>query len=72
MNLVILRTDITNSTKVKSISAVFDSHPRIIGWSVDTDDIDNVLRIEGSRSLKESEVIQIINKMGYNDEDLDC
>ncbi|ELR72022.1 hypothetical protein C900_02017 [Fulvivirga imtechensis AK7] len=44
---------------------VFNHHPLIDGWSVDTADIDNVLRIETNGELKETDIINLIKKYGY-------
>ena len=70
MKLIILRTNIKNKKKVKRIKPILNKHPQIISWSVDTEDIDKVLRIESTNQLFENEVIELIEKNGFQCEDL--
>jgi len=65
MHLVILKTDIKTKKKVKKIKSLLNNHPLIINWSVDTEDIDNVLRIEAVNSLHEREVVDMIRQKGF-------
>ena len=66
MNLIILKTNLTDHNKVKAIQSVLNAHPKIKEWSVDTEDVDKVLRIETKKILTEEEVIQLIRKHGFN------
>jgi tRNA G26 N,N-dimethylase Trm1 len=70
MKLIILRTNIKNKKKVKRIKPILNKHPQIISWSVDTEDIDKVLRIESTNQLFENEVIELIENNGFQCEDL--
>jgi len=70
MKLVILRTDIKTKKKVKKMRPVFNSHPVISKWSIDTEDIDNVLRIEAEDNLDEDEVKKLVTENGFYCEDL--
>lgn len=70
MKLIILRTNIKNKKKVKRIKPILNKHPHIISWSVDIEDIDNVLRIESTNQLFENEVIELIENNGFQCEDL--
>ena len=70
MNLVILKTDIKTKQKVKQVKPLLDSHPIIEDWSIDTSDIDNVLRIVASVELRETDVISWMKKNGYQCESL--
>ena len=45
--------------------ALFNNHPGITDWSIDTEDIDNVLRIEAAENLNEHDVISLINTRGF-------
>ena len=65
MKLVILRTDIKTKKKVKRMKPVFNNHPIINTWSIDTEDIDNVLRIEATGNLNESDVIHLTRMQGF-------
>ena len=65
MNLLIFRTDIKSKKKVKSIKSIFNSHSDIIKWSIDLEDIDNVLRIEATKNLLEENVINLVKTKGF-------
>lgn len=65
MEVFVFRTDLKTRKKVKTIKPVFNNHPVISRWSVDTDDIDNVLRIEASGDLSEAEVINMVRLKGF-------
>lgn len=70
MKLVILRTDIKTKKRVKKVKPFFNSHPNINKWSVDTEDIDNVLRIEADDNLQEDEVKRLVLENGFYCEEL--
>ncbi len=70
MKLVILKTDIQTVQKVRALSPVFDRHPGILMWSVDTEDVDKVLRIEAVDELSECDVAQLIQPWGVHCEAL--
>lgn len=70
MKLVILRTDIKTKKKVKKMKPVFNNHPVISKWSIDTEDIDNVLRIEARDNIDEDEVKKLVIENGFYCEDL--
>lgn len=70
MKLLILRTNIKTKKKVKKVKPLLNDHPLILNWSVDLEDIDNVLRIEAISSLNEREVKSIIQRKGFYCEDL--
>lgn len=65
MELLIFRTDIKSKKKVKSIKTVFNNHSDILNWSIDLEDIDNVLRIETTKNLSEEEVIDLVKIKGF-------
>tara|TARA_R110002050_G_scaffold109796_1_gene221101 strand:- start:26313 stop:26531 length:219 start_codon:yes stop_codon:yes gene_type:complete len=71
MKLLLFKTDIKTKKKVKSLQPLFSKHTIITNWSVDTEDIDNVLRIETNQHLQESEIIDLINSSGFKCEPLD-
>lgn len=70
-NLHIFRTDIKTKKKVKSIKPVLDNIPNIRGWSIDLEDIDNVLRIEFRNDLAANEVILLVKTYGFYCEELE-
>ena len=65
MKLFIFRTNIKTKKKVKRIKPLFNNHSGIIKWSIDLEDIDNVLRIEAFENFNETEVINLINMRGF-------
>lgn len=65
MELLIFRTDIKSKKKVKSVKTILNNHSDIIKWSIDLEDIDNVLRIEATKNLSEEEVIDLIKIKGF-------
>ncbi|MFT5859170.1 MAG: hypothetical protein ACI865_001268 [Flavobacteriaceae bacterium] len=71
MNLVILRTDIGSKSRVQQMRPALDNHRSIHRWSIDLEDIDNVLRIEAADSLNENEVIKLIDSYGFYGEELE-
>lgn len=65
MKLFIFKTDLKNKKKVKVVKPIFNQHPWIIDWSVDTEDEDKVLRIEASENLSENDIIYLIKIHGF-------
>jgi cell fate (sporulation/competence/biofilm development) regulator YmcA (YheA/YmcA/DUF963 family) len=70
MKIIILRTDVKTKKKVKKIKPFLNEHPIITNWSIDLEDIDNVLRIEANENLHEDEVKHIFQKEGFYCENL--
>lgn len=52
-NVMIFKTDIGTRKKTREVSPKLVNHQLIYNWSIDTNDMDNVLRIESSEELKE-------------------
>jgi len=69
MELLILKTDISSSKKIKQLLPIFNGHPVIRRWSVDTEDIDNVLRME-VLAKNGHEIIKMIKEEGFYCESL--
>jgi hypothetical protein len=68
--VLVLKTDIQNRRIVKLVKPILNKHPMINVWSIDTHDIDNVLRIEASGSLVESDIINLLKTQGFLCEEL--
>ncbi len=66
MNVLVFKTDIKTRKNVKVVQPIFNNHPVILDWSVDTEDIDNVLRIETSDNMTEKDVIVLLSTYGFN------
>ncbi len=69
--LVILKTNIKTRKKLKAIIPALDKHPAIHHWSIDIEDVDNVLRVEANEYLQEKDLIQLIRAHGFYAEDLE-
>lgn len=63
--LLIFKTDIKTQEKVKRIKPHLNNHIDIKTWSIDMEDIDNVLRVEASNNLKEKHIINLITTLGF-------
>lgn len=64
MDPLIFKTNIQSNKHLLVIEEAFEAYPSIVDWNVDTDDIDNVLRIETEELLIEDEIINLLNKHG--------
>ncbi|MDO5981781.1 hypothetical protein [Flavivirga spongiicola] len=65
MHLLIFETDIKSKKKIKSLKPLLNKHSDIIKWSIDLEDIDNVLRIEATTNITESDIIDMIRTHGF-------
>ena len=69
-NLLILKTNIKTEENVQRVAPIFNAHRAILNWSVDTEDIDNVLRIEATQDLSEEHIIQLMSTHNFCCEEL--
>lgn len=58
------KTDINSASLIESVKPLLNSCQYISDWSIDIEDIDNVLRII-SVELSENEIIEIIKSKGF-------
>lgn len=65
MELLIFQTDIRSKKKIESLKPIFNNHSDIIEWSIDLEDIDNVLRIEASTNSLEDDIINLVKTKGF-------
>ncbi len=70
MKVLIFKTDIESEPGVDLVKPHLNDHPIITRWSIDTEDVDNVLRIEALRTLQEREVIELVSEHGFQCEEL--
>ncbi|MBL4623727.1 MAG: hypothetical protein JKY42_01075 [Flavobacteriales bacterium] len=68
--VLIFRTDIKTAKMISEVTHAFNDHSMIISWTIDIEDIDNVLRIEALSHLNENDVVKMINTQGFICEDL--
>ena len=65
MDVLIFKTNISSKKSVLELEPVLEEHPYVIIWSVDTEDIDNVLRVETSGSISEYDIIDLVRTHGF-------
>ncbi|MBC3757548.1 hypothetical protein H7U19_03985 [Hyunsoonleella sp. SJ7] len=63
--LFILKTNIRSSEQIERIRYFFENSKSIVKWSLDTEDIDNVLKIEATANLDEGDIINQIKSEGF-------
>lgn len=67
--IFVFKTNVQNEADLLTLHMMLDNHPQIHQWSVDTDDIDCVLRVV-TDSLTEDAIISIIRTVGFYCADL--
>ncbi|TRX60089.1 hypothetical protein FNH22_08545 [Fulvivirga sp. M361] len=65
MDVLIFKTNISSKKSVLELEPVLEEHPYVIIWSVDTEDIDNVLRVETSGNISEYDIIDLVRTNGF-------
>lgn len=60
MELHIFRTNISTRQKVKQIKSLFKAIPFVLSWSIDQDDIDNVLKVRTKNVFQGEELIRLM------------
>ncbi|UII31686.1 hypothetical protein LVD17_25690 [Fulvivirga ulvae] len=68
-NILVFKTNITNSLQVASLAEVLDTTDDIEDWNLDMEDCDHILRVV-SRGIKTNEVIASLNDLGFHCEEL--
>lgn len=71
MKLLIFKTDITSNSNLNKAKSIFTDQLNILDWNIDTEDIDNVLRIEAKDTMQEHEVISLVRNYGFRCEVLE-
>ncbi len=66
MQLLLFKTGINSKEKVNAMMTLFNKNIKILEWSIDLEDIDNVLRIEATANLSENDVMTIVRAEGYD------
>lgn len=65
MEVLVFKTNIWGEHQEKSLHKIFSKSRDIISWSVDREDIDNVLRIVSSGRTNEKDIIELVTYNGY-------
>ena len=66
MKVLVFKTDIKSKRKIRTVKPLFQKHPNIVTWSVDTEDIDNVLRLEVTDNISENDIINMVSVNGFS------
>lgn len=66
MKVLVYKTNINSKPMVETIESMFVGSHSVAKLSVDTEDVDNVLRIEGVDDLNERKIAQMIQNKGFN------
>ena len=67
----VFKTNIESELDLNIVKSVFNHNPSIIEWSVDMEDIDNVLRVETKKHLSEKDIIDEVTSKGFFCEELE-
>lgn len=67
--VMIFKTNLHSKKEVREIGPLLESIPDIVEWSVDTEDIDKVLRIE-TRQYCIDRIITLLTNAGFYCEEL--
>lgn len=70
IKVIVLKTDIHSNALVEKLSPVFDNHVAIRRWSIDLEDVDNVMRVEANPLLSHRDIQELIHMHGLNGEEL--
>lgn len=70
MKVLIFQTNIDSKKHIESFKPIFNGHKHILDWSIDIEDIDNVLRIEATDHLHEADVMHLVSQFGFDCDDL--
>lgn len=70
MKLLIFKTNIGSRLKANKLNSIFAYSPKILEWSIDMEDIDNVLRVEADDRSSEHEIIEMVSTCGLQCETL--
>ncbi|MFT3910016.1 MAG: copper chaperone [Ferruginibacter sp.] len=69
MQILVFKTNLTDTKRISDVEVSLDIHPNIIGWNVDLNDSDNILRIV-SNNIAAAEVESMLLSAGYYCEEL--
>lgn len=70
MNILILKTNLITEEDRLKIKPLLDNNPLIKEWSVDTEDVDKILRVV-TPEMNELQLIGLIEQNGYQCYELD-
>ena len=68
--ILVFKTNLETEDGIQAISGVLNDDPGIARWTVDQSDVDNVLRIEAHEPSLPSVFIAMIQKAGFDCDEL--
>lgn len=71
MDIFVFRTNIGTKKLVEALKPVFSKQRAISRWSVDIEDIDNVMRVVTKARLPEMDIIKMVRNLGFECEALE-
>lgn len=71
MPVLIFKTNIHTEQEVKSLEPMFEEHPQISRWTVDTEDVDHVMRVVTEPPHTERSVAAMVCGAGFECEVLE-
>ena len=69
-HILIFKTNIGSQRKLRLVKPILDGRPEINRWSVDRQDVDNVLRIVAEEQVRVCDVIHMVKARGLYCEEL--
>lgn len=69
MHILVFKTNIETENAHQQVGLLLNTHHSVIGWNIDREDVDKVLRIE-SRTDNTHEMIHTIKQAGFICEEL--
>ena len=70
MEVLVFKTNLTDSRRISDVESSLDIHPNIKRWNVDLNDCDKILRIEAN-DISPKEVEELLLSAGYYCEELE-
>lgn len=64
MEILVFKTNISKKQDIERVETMLSKHNDIFTWHVDTEDCDNVLRIEARANIS-SQVKELLHSGGY-------
>lgn len=64
MEILVFKTNIRRQTDIEKVRNIFRRYNDILKWTVDTEDVDNVLRIEATSNIT-GNVVDVLGNAGY-------
>jgi cell fate (sporulation/competence/biofilm development) regulator YmcA (YheA/YmcA/DUF963 family) len=69
MEILVFKTNLTNTRHIKNVRPALNLHPYIKEWNVDLNDCDKILRVV-AENIPATEVESIVSIAGYLCEEL--